>query len=67
MDKLPHMVSALREKNCRSLNSTIVTPLSEYLEDMQKFLQMIETTLDMDYVDKGEFLIKPSYSTDLQG
>lgn len=66
IDKLPHMVSALATANHKTINTYFVDPLNGFLEDMQKFQTMIETTLDMDLVDKGEFLVKPSFDDDLQ-
>lgn len=67
IEKLPHIVAALRAVEHKTVNTMLVKPMSELLEDMQNFQQMMETTLDMDLVDRGEFLVKPSFDNELQG
>jgi DNA mismatch repair protein MSH2 len=44
-----------------------ISSLKDLPGDMQHFQQMVESTLDMDLVDRGEFLVKPSFDDDLQG
>lgn len=67
IDKIPLVVSVLREVSNKTMNTMFVNPLNDLMEDMQNYQQMIETTLDMDLVDKGEFLIKPSFDSELEG
>lgn len=67
INEIPHIVRVLREANNGALNDMIVSPLAEYVADMEKFQKMIETTLDMELADKGEFLVKASFDSELQG
>lgn len=48
------------------LKEMFVDPLSELHADFAKFQGMIEATVDLDEVDNHEFLIKASYSEELQ-
>lgn len=41
--------------NCenKSITGALVEPIADLLLDLEKFQKMIETTIDMDLVDKG--------------
>ncbi|XP_066999492.2 DNA mismatch repair protein Msh2 isoform X2 [Anabrus simplex] len=64
---LPELVNALdSEGSSPAVRSMFVEPLRELLSDMARFQEMVETTLDMDRVEQGDFLVKPSFDEDLQ-
>lgn len=64
---LSGMVGVLRKLENNHVKAMLIEPVCELLNDMDKFQSMIEQTLDMDLVDRGEFLIKPNYDDELQG
>jgi len=65
---LPQLLQSLAaHENCPALRCMFIELLTDLLGDMQRFQQMVESTLDMDQVDHGEFLVKPSFDDDLQG
>lgn len=66
--RVPQLIQSLRgHDDCPALRCMLIEPLTDLLNDMQRFQEMVETTLDMDQVDHGEFLVKPSFDDDLQG
>nr|CAD7573794.1 unnamed protein product [Timema californicum] len=65
--RLPQLVKCLDTPGqSATLINVLVDPLRELLTDMLKFQEMIESTIDMDLVDRGEFLVKPDFDDDLQ-
>ncbi|XP_066146895.1 DNA mismatch repair protein Msh2 [Euwallacea fornicatus] len=62
---LPSLVGMLSKINNKSVKDVIVSPLGELLADMAKFQTMIETLLDLNLVDRGEYLIKSNVSPEL--
>nr|CAH7723010.1 unnamed protein product [Callosobruchus chinensis] len=63
---LPRLIKTLTEMEYQCIKSTIADPLQDIAADMQNYLAMIQQTLDLDLVDRGEFLVKPSYDDDLR-
>lgn len=43
----------------------LISPLEENLKDMGKFQEMVTSTLDMESVERGEFLVQSSFSDEL--
>lgn len=50
----------------KTLNSLITTPLRELVNDMNKYQVMIEETIDLNLVERGEFLIQSGFDDELQ-
>ncbi|GJQ86278.1 putative component of the post-replicative DNA mismatch repair system (MMR) [Trypoxylus dichotomus] len=66
VDNIPGLLSILRKADNKCINSILVNPIKDFVSDMEKYQCMIEETLNMDLVDRGEFLVKPSFDKDLE-
>ncbi|XP_061714438.1 DNA mismatch repair protein Msh2 [Cydia pomonella] len=64
--RLPALLHCLSEADDATVHSSIAEPISELNEDLGKFQEMIETTVDMEAVDRGEFLVNPTFDEQLQ-
>lgn len=54
INRLPALLNCLGEADNATIHSSIAEPISELNEDLSKYQQMIETTVDMDAVDRGK-------------
>ncbi|XP_020288290.1 DNA mismatch repair protein Msh2 [Pseudomyrmex gracilis] len=65
---LPKLLEQLSsEANVAALKAMIIDPLKELIEDMDKFQQLVEQTIDLDAAEKGDFMINPGFSDDFKG
>lgn len=65
---IPKIIEKLSEATkIAALDALIIDPLKELLEDLDKFQQMVEQTIDLDAADKGDFMVKADFDDDLKG
>jgi len=64
---LPKLLEQLTsEANVTALQTMIIDPLKELIEDMDKFQQLVEQTIDLDAAEKGDFMINPGFADDFK-
>lgn len=59
-------METLNNSDDKTLSSVITIPLKELVSDMEKYQTMIEETIDLNLVERGEFLIQSGFDDDLQ-
>ncbi|KAH1028119.1 hypothetical protein HUJ05_001513 [Dendroctonus ponderosae] len=62
---LPSLINILRKLSNNSVKDMFISPLSEFATDMDKYQTMIETLLDLDLVDRCEFLLKSNVNPEM--
>ncbi|XP_967374.2 DNA mismatch repair protein Msh2 [Tribolium castaneum] len=63
---VPLLLKNLKEVDNPSLQSALIHPIEELRNDLDKYQDMIEELLDLELVDRGEFLVKSSFSPALE-
>lgn len=48
------------------LQGLFVKPLAELEKDFSKYLEMVETTMDLEAAESGDFMVKPDFDDDLK-
>lgn len=59
-------MQTLSSSDNKTLNSIITTPLKDLVNDMNKYQAMIEETIDLKLVERGEYLIQSGFDDELQ-
>ncbi|KAL1506027.1 hypothetical protein ABEB36_005463 [Hypothenemus hampei] len=63
---LPSVINNLTKLSNISIKDMFVIPLSEFTRDMDKYQMMIESLLDLDLVDRCEFLVKSNVTPEIR-
>ncbi|XP_014488445.1 PREDICTED: DNA mismatch repair protein Msh2 [Dinoponera quadriceps] len=64
---IPKLLEQLApEASLAALKAMITDPLKELVEDMDKFQQLVEQTIDLDAAEKGDFMVNPGFSEDFK-
>ncbi|CAF1022666.1 unnamed protein product [Adineta ricciae] len=66
MPKLLEYISEFNGPHKGVLDHLIVEPIRDMINVFSKYIEMIETTIDLDRIRNHEFVIKPDYDKDLQ-
>lgn len=61
----PLLISLRSAEYCAAVREAFIDTLKDLDEDMEKFKEMIATTIDMDQIARGEYLVKADFSEDL--
>lgn len=64
--RMPKILAVLRELECPTVTNVICDPIKDALGELGMYKQMVEQTIDVDGIEKGEFLIKASFDERLQ-
>jgi DNA mismatch repair protein MSH2 len=62
---VPALIKTLKELDNPCVKSFLVDPIQEIRNDLDKYQDMIEEILDLELVDRGEFLVKRTFSPEL--
>ncbi|XP_063906201.1 DNA mismatch repair protein Msh2 [Zophobas morio] len=62
---VPKLITILKEIGNPCIKSALIHPIEEIRNDLERYQNMIEELLDLDLVERGEFLVKRSFSPDL--
>ncbi|KAG7172893.1 DNA mismatch repair protein Msh2-like, partial [Homarus americanus] len=68
VERLPNLCEAIAKydgPHVASLAAVFTTPVQEVLSDLGKYQEMIETTVDMEQANQGEYVIKPDFDESL--
>lgn len=63
--RLPYFIEALEDSKSDVLVKRFLEPLSKHVKDLANFEALVETTIDLDQIDNGEFVINPKIQPQL--
>ena len=68
--RLPDFIKSLQglenEKYLMTINETYTNDLSQYYQSLEKLQEMVETTVDLEALDRHEFVIKAEFDDSLK-
>lgn len=67
MLNLPRLIEQFSNVNLVALKTMFSDPLTELVNDMDKFQQMVEQTIDLEAAEKGDFLVRSEFDDELKG
>ncbi|XP_059618269.1 DNA mismatch repair protein spellchecker 1 [Phlebotomus argentipes] len=64
--RIPNLLRLLSELENSTVDNILTDPIKDTFGDLFKLKEMVEKILDMDGIEKGEYLINPSFDEELQ-
>ncbi|XP_070496738.1 DNA mismatch repair protein spellchecker 1 [Chironomus tepperi] len=65
ISRLPEIMKVLRSLECNAVNSTMVSPLKDMMQDLKKIQEMFEEVIDAENLKKGEYLVRSTFDDEL--
>ncbi|XP_034173132.2 DNA mismatch repair protein spel1 [Osmia lignaria lignaria] len=66
MLNLPRLIEQFSNVNVVALKTMFSDPLTKLVNDMDKFQQMVEQTIDLEAAEKGDFLVRSEFDDELK-
>lgn len=63
--RTPKILAVLKDLDCVTVNNSLCEPIEDVLSELAKYKEMVVQILDMDSIEKGEFLVKSSFDEQL--
>lgn len=63
--RLPYLVKSLQNADGEVLSNRFISPLDKLVKEFANFEALVETTIDLDQIDNGEFVINPNIDENL--
>lgn len=64
--RLPNLLKIMGDLECNALTVMASTPLKDLLSELKKIEEMVEEVLDLESLEKGEYLVRPSFDDKLK-
>lgn len=64
--RVPKILAALQELECVTIEKNICEALKDVLGELNNFRQMVESIIDNDSIENGEFLVRASFDPELE-
>ncbi|XP_031627538.1 DNA mismatch repair protein spellchecker 1 [Contarinia nasturtii] len=63
--RTPKIVEVLKDLDCKTIDKSLCEPIKDTLDELGNYKSMVEQIIDRDEVEKGEFMVRPSFDEEL--